>query len=174
MMPTEHDEARMIPLTMGKVAIVDAADFDALSAYKWCAMQSGNGKFRAMRKGPRNGGSGAAILMHRLVMSAPEGVKVDHINHDPLDNRRSNLRLCTHAENLRNVTSYRESSSQYLGVSWHKARGKWTAQIEIDGRKKHLGYFTEEAAAALTYDAAARAHYGAFANPNFKDDRDGQ
>ena len=166
MMPTEHDEARMIPLTMGKVAIVDAADFDALSAYKWCAMQSGNGKFRAMRKGPRNGGSGAAILMHRLVMSAPEGVKVDHINHDPLDNRRSNLRLCTRSQNICNRRMPRGPNTPYRGVSRRQDCKSWRAQIKADGRNIHLGNFHTPEEAARAYDAAARHYYGEFATLN--------
>ena len=161
-MTTEHDEARTIALSRGQVAIVDAADYDALSAYKWCVQRGSGGDWRAMRKAPRAGGAGDSILMHRAIAGAPSGMVVDHINHNSLDNRRANLRVCTHAENLRNRTGNKDSSSQYLGVSWHKARGKWTAQIEIEGRKKHLGYFVDE-------ESAARQFYAEFANPNFKE-----
>jgi hypothetical protein len=95
-------------------------------------------------------------------------MEVDHVNGDGLDNRRSNLRVCTHAENARNQSSRtRMSTSRFRGVVWAKDRRKWRAMIGDNGRTVHLGNFTDEIEAAQAYDRAAREMYGAFARLNF-------
>ena len=91
----------------------------------------------------------------------------DHINGNGLDNRRENLRICTHAENQRNSRSARGSSSQYKGISWNKRDKRWYSHIRIDDKQQHLGVFTSEVKAAKAYDAAALKHWGRFAKPNF-------
>ena len=160
-------DTRTIPLTQGQVAIVDAADFERLSQWKWYAHLEHNG-YRAYRQTPRVEGRQRTQSMHRAIIDAPASMMVDHINHDPLDNRRANLRLCTRIENGRNRRgSQAGSSSQFLGVSWHKGDGKWHARIAVNRRPKLVGSFTCEIAAALAYDAAARELFGEFANPNF-------
>ena len=105
--------------------------------------------------------------MHRLILNAMKGMDVDHINHDGLDNRRSNLRLCTRSENLRNQRALR-SSTGLKGIHLDK-RGRWTAYIKPNAQKSHkfLGYFDNAIDAAVAYDAAARQHYGEFARTNF-------
>lgn len=162
------ENTRLIPLTQGKHAIVDAADYEMMAAHRWFAqcMRSG---FYAGRNSTAVNGKRSMILMHRAIMAAPSGMMVDHINHNPLDNRRANLRLCTNAENTRNSTARKGATSQYIGVHWSKARGKWVAEIRVDGRKKYLGCHTCEIDAALAYDAAAREYFGEFANSNFSD-----
>lgn len=92
---------------------------------------------------------------------------IDHINHDTTDNRISNLRNCSHKENVRNTTSTKGSSSKYLGVYFDASRQKWAAAISPERRKIALGRFDCERKAALAYDAAAKQHFGAFANLNF-------
>lgn len=162
------ENTRLIPLTQGKHAIVDDSDFEWLSRWKWHASKDHNGTFRARRTERSGNGKRLAILLHRVIIDASEAEHVDHINHDPLDNRRANLRVCTIGENNRNTTSRQNSTSQYIGVSWHKRDRIWRAQIRANDKVLHLGTFTCEVAAARAYDDAARIHHGAFANPNFE------
>ena len=150
---------KVIELTQYKFALVDDADYDALAAVKWCAQKDGHTTYAV-----RNS-EGRTVLMHRVITAAPQGVQVDHINGDGLDNRRDNLRLCTHAENLRNQR-VKPHSSKYKGVYWDARDGKWQAQIRIDGRKKNLGYFTSELDAGRAYDEAAVKYFGEFARKN--------
>lgn len=158
--------AAYIPLTKGLCAIVDADDYDTLMRwnwYSWC----GKAATYAIRNAPLTDGKRGTLHMHRVIMDAPDNMRVDHINHNGLDNRRANLRLCTNAENSRNTTSAKGSLSKYLGVSWDSGSGKWRAHIRIKGGRLALGRFFDEAEAARAYDAAARLHHGVFANPNF-------
>ena len=109
---------------------------------------------------------------HRLAFFYMEGYCpefVDHINGIKDDNRWSNLRPATHAQNMRNRRSQKGSSSKFLGVSKHTASGKWQAYIRVNGKNTNLGYFKKEEDAAKAYDAAASKHFKEFANLNFKD-----
>lgn len=160
------ENARAIPLTQGFVAIVDAADYEALAAFVWTASRN-RSTIYAGRKARDDDGVRRTIKMHRVIMGPPPGLVVDHINGDGLDNRRANLRICTHSENQRNRRSANGSSSQYLGVSWIAQRSKWQARIRYGGKQHHLGLYPSEIDAAKAYDAAAQKHFGQFANPNF-------
>ena len=82
--------------------------------------------------------------------------QVDHIDRDPLNNHISNLRWATSGENIRNKSSYKNSSSKYKGVSFDKRNGKWRAQLKINNQNKHLGYFHCEIEAALVYNKKAK------------------
>ena len=99
--------------------------------------------------------------MARLIMYAPEGMDVDHKNGDPLDNRRKNLRVCTHRQNCQGRRPNKNCLSKYKGVSWFK--GKWTAMIN----QKYLGRFDNEINAAKAYDEKAKELYGEYAYINF-------
>lgn len=101
--------------------------------------------------------------MHRRIMKAKKGEYVDHINHNPRDNRKSNLRLCTNSEN--NMNRYLQSNSKtgYKGVSWSIVGNCWRAYIKVRGQQLHLGYFDTKEQAALAYNEAALVHHGAFA-----------
>jgi len=83
----------------------------------------------------------------------------DHIDGDPANNRWTNLRECTTAENAQNTASHKNSSSKYVGVGWHKGGQKWRAQIKINGKKKHLGLFETEAEAYAAYCKAKSEHH---------------
>lgn len=157
-----------IQLTRGKVALVDDADYEALNQYKWCVAHGQTGGFYAVRAGlARDGQRKRTILMHRQIVGAAAGVDVDHANGNTLDNRRRNLREATRSQNCANRHKRPASSSKYRGVHWKKANGKWAAQIKVNGHIRHLGLFADEQEAARTYDAAARAVFGEYANPNF-------
>jgi hypothetical protein len=115
--------------------------------------------------------NGENYKAHRLAWLLHYGVwpedQIDHINNVRDDNRIENLREATHSQNSRNISSRKGSTSKYLGVSWDKRSDKWLAQIQVDGKTKHLGYFTVEEDAARAYDRAAIKHFGIYANLNF-------
>lgn len=158
-----HDQTMLIPLTQGKFAVVDAQDYDRLSRYKWCAAKSKK-TFYAERFS-----NGRLIKMHREIIHTPKGMQCDHINHNGLDNRKSNLRLCTNAENLRNQKPAGNGSSRYKGVSWSKQRRKWRASICCDYRVRTIGRFDNKPQAAMAYDDKAIELFGEFAYLNFPD-----
>jgi hypothetical protein len=151
---------RHISVGRGRTVVVDAADFDWLSRHTWHA--AGSSEYARATIG------GKSVSMHRLIMNAPLGKVVDHINGNRWDNRRSNLRICTPGENLRNARKGR-GTSRFKGVFWDSQRRKWGAGIYRDGRHFWLGYFTDEVEAAKAYDRAARELFGAFAHLNFPD-----
>lgn len=105
-------------------------------------------------------------------MDCPKDMQVDHIYHDTLDNRRSNLRICTPSENSRNTRSLRESSSTYKGVSFFRRNGKWRSTIWYNGKQVSLGYFFNEIEAAKAYDKASLAYYKDFSCLNFPELKD--
>lgn len=107
-------------------------------------------------------------LLSRMLMNFPKGKLVDHIDHNRLDNRRCNLRVCSYSENGRNRTSRKGSTSGFLGVHWSNSHGKWVAKIRSNGHVKHLGYFDIEIEAAKAFDTAAKKIHKEFANLNFK------
>ena len=149
-----------LPLSKGKVTIIDAADFEKVGHLKWyyssggyaCRTKKVNGKKRT-------------VQLHRVLMDAPDKKQVDHINGDTLDNRSANLRLCTQAENKRNRKAI-GGKSKYVGVRPGR-RNAWRAQIKTNGKYLYLGLYLTEKAAARAYDAAARKLYGEFASLNF-------
>lgn len=159
------EPTREIPLTQGFVALVDAADYDAVMASKWCAVRDRIGAAYAVRNVLRLDGARTMQKLHTFLTGWPY---VDHINGNGLDNRRSNLRPATHVENMQNMKIRSGNRSGFKGVS--RALGKWRARIRLDGRQRHLGCFTTREAAARAYDTAAREHFGEFACVNFPND----
>ncbi len=158
---------RTILLTQGKVAIVDDEDYGRLSMHKWHVQYiPANGTYYAMR-GVRDGERHKSLGMHREILDAPEGTCVDHINHDPLDNRRANLRFCTHAGNMRNRVKHCQSSSRFKGVWLNKPRAKWRAGLKVNGQSVMVGTYGDEIEAAQAYDEAALHYFGEFASLNF-------
>lgn len=139
-------------------ALIDA-QFADLSRYKWRLHKS----YAIGWVGKRG------VLLHRHITKAARDLSVDHINHDPLDNRLSNLRLCTHAENMRNIDKKAKATSGYKGVSFYKRDGTFSAYITKNYKKIHIGYFQTAKEAAQAYDHKARELFGEFANLNFKE-----
>jgi hypothetical protein len=148
--------------------VVDEADLDLVQAYRWHVMPARHttyavatvGSPRAMR---------TTIRVHRLIMDAPQDVEVDHIDHDGLNNRRSNLRLATGTQNLGNMRHRGGTTSRYKGVYWSARDRRWLATISVASKSIHLGSFVIEEEAARAYDAAAVQAFGEFAYLNFPD-----
>jgi len=146
---------REIPLTQGKVALVDDEDYEELSEYKWYALKVGN-TFYAVRnstKQENESGYPATICMHRQILGIIlSPLQVDHINGGGFDNRKSNLRITTQRQNRQNL--HIKQSSIYPGVCWNKGHNKWQACIRINGKQKYLGYFSTELEAFQAYKNA--------------------
>jgi len=155
-----------ITLTQGKVALVDDTDMPLVAAHRWTAFRSRNTWYAKCRI------NGKTIYLHRLIVGASRGIIVDHINRDGLDNRRENLRVVTHGQNMMNSVGRRAvRGSAYKGVSLRNHPFKpFRACIHVEGKQKHLGYFSCEIDAARTYDTAALYYFGEHSRVNFSKD----
>jgi hypothetical protein len=145
--------------------LVDDEDYDELIKHKWSVIKSRNNYYatRFIHS------SKFTMKMHRQVMNVTDPkILVDHKDHNGLNCQKSNMRVCTVSENCRNQRARKGSSSKYIGVHFYKPRSKWNAKISINGKIKHLGYFSNEEDAARARDEASKEHYGEFANLNFK------
>jgi hypothetical protein len=157
---------KKISLTKGLIAVVGDEDFDYLSQFKWYSVGH-DGKEYAARYGGRNKGLAQHIRMHRVVLNAPNGTEVDHVNRDRLDNRKLNLRLATRSQNGSNRDKFAgRTHSAFKGVTYHKRDRCWQATICVNGDYIHLGYFNTERGAALAYNNAAVKYHGEFAKLN--------
>lgn len=160
-----------IPLTQGKVAIVDDEDFEIFKQYKWHYAAG-----YARRNKRLENGSRKIEFMHRLIAKTPEGLIADHINGNTLDNRKVNLRNVTSAQNARNARKKSKAKSKYKGVTFFKRKkdviGKWVSVIQVDGKSVKLGYFNSEVKAAEAYNEAAIKYHGEYAVINEVDKMD--
>ena len=155
---------RSVPLTQGALALVDDADYAALTQMgNWCLSNRGYAVHYTRIDGQRK-----VLFMHRVIMAAPPQLQVDHINRDRLDNRRANLRFATRSQNQANKGLQRNNSSRFKGVSWNK--GRWEARIRYNGARLYLGRFDDPVLAARAYDALSRYLYADFAGLNFPDE----
>jgi hypothetical protein len=159
---------RTIPLTQGKVTLVDDEDYEMLSQWKWCA-QRNRTDFYAVRQIPNpdpNGRRQITLYMHAFLCPAPEGMDTDHINRHGLDNQKANLRPATKPQNSHNRGSQSNNSSGYKGVDCRRGVGQWRARIMVDSKRITLGVFDTAEDAARAYNEAARLHHGEFAFQN--------
>lgn len=146
-----------VPLTKGLVALIDDEDFALVSQHKWRAKpEKKTGSFYAIRTSYK--GRQHSIYMHRLVLNAPDGMGIDHINHNPLDNRKENLRLVTVAQNQHNAKVRKDNKTGFKGVAM--TGNRYRACIKRGGKQIHLGTFENATDAAKAYNAAAREFYG--------------
>lgn len=158
-------------LTRGYHALVSLEDIDRVSQIKWRVRIDSDGRPLAVAHKPGSGKRGKEITLHRFIVDAQPGQIVDHINGDTLDDRRSNLRVCRNAENIRNQRPHRDKrTSKLKGVYFQPSRRSFRAQITVDRRKINLGNYPTEVEAAHAYDNAARRHFGDFARLNFQEE----
>ena len=146
-----------------RAAVVDAIDYLKLKDHKWFAQPKRSGGFYAFRYVYENG-KRTYFMMHREIMGFPEGLQVDHINGNGIDNRRSNLRVATAQQNAAN--SKRRPGRTSKGAHYLKKQDRWRSCICVNGHSIHLGTFLTEAEAAKAYDDAAVKHFGEFAQIN--------
>jgi hypothetical protein len=160
---------REIELTRGQKALVDDADYKELNKYKWYAAWRPRQRLFYACRHDENGRQRRCIYMHRQIMKARPGQRVDHVHSsDTLNNRRENLRFCTQSQNMYNTRKLSISAtSRYKGVYWHHGCRKWCAQITIEHKRHHLGLFLVEEDAARAYDVAAQRVATRFALTNF-------
>lgn len=162
---------KLLPLTKGYHAIVDDDDYYWVSQFNWFALELDNKVYarRSKKKGILKSNEPYEIYLHRVVTRCTDKTKViDHIDHNGLNCQKDNLRICTLTENKRNIRSYNNSTSTFLGVSYDKIRNKWVAQLTHNSIKILNKRFNTEKEAALAYDISAKTYHGTFANLNFK------
>lgn len=159
----------------GHVIKFDVEDWRFFFEHRWQIFTSGTKNNKThyavshVRRGPWFNGSRkpVKIRLHRLIMCAPGGVFVDHVNNNGLDNRKENLRPCTIQQNARNSRAA-SGSSRFKGVSWNKQYKMWSVQIKVATQKRlYVGRFHSEIEAAEAYDRMALKHFSDFAHLNF-------
>ncbi len=154
-----------ILLGNGKFTMIDEDDYKNLSQWKWSCSYNGYA-WRRVSLGYVNGKRKRAIIfMHRFIMNTPSDMITDHINGDKLDNRKSNLRICTYTQNSRNSISKR-GSSKYKGVYLDKSENRWVAQIVVNKKTKFLGRYNTQEEAASIYNNEAKKQFGEFSRVN--------
>lgn len=158
---------KTIPLTQGYITVVDDDVYEWAKKFNWCVMRR-NQLRHVMAHGKATKGGRKTLYLHRIISGAKSGEIVDHVNGDGLDNRKSNLRICTRRQNTLNQRKHVEASSQFKGVTLRKDKNLWQAYITVSGKRKHLKYWLNEIDAAKAYDAAAKKYFGEFASLNFR------
>lgn len=152
-----------IRLTNGMFTVVDDDDFDRVKDYNW--------QHRSRKGAPSYVGCTKSknkikrwIHLHRLIMNCPENMEVDHIDGDGLNNCKSNLRICTHRENILNRSVNKRKDNSMKGVGLHE--GRWRSRIASEGKKFFLGHFPTMELAAIAYNEKAKELHGEFAKLN--------
>lgn len=152
--------SKAVPVgTKGDYALVDEEDYDRVMEHNWCLCS------KRGYVGSRI--NGKIVLMHRFIMNPPDDMEVDHIFHNTLDNRKSQLRVCNRQQNCQNTRGV-AGTSTFKGVYWSTFYKKWVSSIIHNGIYIHVGYFTDEVEAARAYDIKVRELRGDFAYTNFK------
>ncbi len=157
---------KKIPLTHGKFALVDDEDYDWLMQWKWCAWVHRK-TWYAIRTIHTVGRLTRTVRMHREILKVPDGVLVDHRNHNGLHNYRSTIRPCTVQQNNHNRRIASNNTSGFKGVSWKAEKRKWVSHITVGGTTFYLGSFHCIVKAAKAYDTAAKEKFRDFARLNF-------
>lgn len=151
---------KQIKLTKNKYALVDDEDYDFLNQWKWHYHSMGYASRRKWIKGQNRQES---ILMHRFLMNTPVGMDTDHINRNKLDNRRSNLQICTKGLNHQRAKLQSNNTTGYKGIVWYKPTNRWRVAIKFNKKGIHLGYFKELTEAISAYNNKALELFGSMA-----------
>lgn len=151
-----------LPVSGGRFTKIDNEDYELLSKFTWYFWT--DGVFCQQRI--KETGKKKTIRINRLIMKYPKSMVVDHINHDILDNRKCNLRICTIGQNDKNQKLRRTSTSGFKGVTWNTKDKKWRAKIRLNYKYIFLGGFDNKIDAAKAYDEGATKYHGEFACTN--------
>lgn len=154
-------EIALIPLPDGLFAVIDADDIELVSPFSWRSRRSRSVRY-VVSNLPRSPSGRGEITLHRLILPTGPGLVVDHIDGDTLNNRRSNLRVATSAENSRNRGPQSNNKTGFKGV-YSNGRGKYVARIRVNRKGYHLGEFMDAQSAHAAYCAAAADLHGEFA-----------
>lgn len=163
---------REVPLTKGFVALVDDADYDRVVTRRWHARKNSNSRlgrhYACTRRLASDGGRRGSIDLQRFILEAPAGTIVDHVNRDPLDCRRANLRFATASQNSANAEQ-RPSPHGYRGVRLRKTLGYFACVRFKKKEHRTPGFYPTAKEAAAAYDDLARRFHGEYAFVNFPD-----
>lgn len=144
----------------GVAFFFDCEDSELIQRHNWMLSKRGYITCKIKRKN---------VCLHKLLIKCDSSFDIDHISGNKLDNRKSNLRVCTHQENLFNQRIRSTNKTGFAGVAWHDGAKKYEAYVHCAGKKHYLGLFHNAEDAAIARDSKARELYGEFANPNFPD-----
>ena len=158
------EQIKLHPLSQGLVATIDKVDYSRVSKLKWFAGKDYNTVYAFANITKPQGRR--RLMMHQLISDTNDGEECDHIDGNGLNNCRSNLRACTHQQNIFHAKPYRNTSSQYKGVSWNKKAKRWIANIRLNNKVTYLGSYGDEVEAALAYNKAAEKLFGEYAYLN--------
>lgn len=159
---------KRISLSQGLFALVDDRDYENLSKVNWHVSTANNRKYAVRHVYTNIDGikKDKIVRMHRVIMKAPADMLVDHKDNNTLNNQRENLRVCTKAENNRNVSPRKDNKFGYKGVNYKKGINRFRAYISTGVKCLHLGYFKTAKEAAAAYNKAAKKYHGEFAYLN--------
>lgn len=159
---------KTIPLTKGLVGLVDDEDFERVNQYKWTTAYSKALGIAYAQRSVKINGKWTHVLLHRVIMNAKKGQRIDHADGNGVNNQKYNLRLCTPAENQRNVKCHRDNVSGFKGVKPNRnsRRNPWSSFIFVNGRTKYLGCYPSRIDAAIAYNIAAIGNFKEFARLN--------
>ena len=143
--------------------VIDPDDFPRVSEHSWSHGKRGYAVYHTSRRSPEGQ---KAIPLHRFLMRPPDNMDVDHISGDKLDNRKCNLRLCSHQQNMFNQKKRETNTSGFMGVSQHSC-GRFEAYVHKNGKKHYLGLYDTAELAARARDRAAQELYGIYAKLNY-------
>ena len=149
-----------VTLTRGYEAVIDAADVLLVGGWNWFALVRPHTVYAyrtdcsSLKK--------RTVMLHRVIAGEPEALEVDHIDCDGLNNRRSNLRAATRAQNMHNMRTPKRNTSGFKGVGFDRLSGQWRAYIKINGKQHHLGCFTTPEDAHEAYVTASDRLHGEF------------
>ena len=139
-----------------KSILIDADDLPRVSEHIWSIKKCGRTWYPFIKQKDK------VVTLGRFLLDAQSGQVVDHIDGNGMNNQRNNLRFVTQQQNTWNKRRSRTSSSKFKGVSWHKKSHCWRATIRVRGKYENLGFFQDEAKAAIAYEKRAREVQGIF------------
>ena len=149
-----------LSLNKGRFTVlIDSEDLERVSSRRWYVAGNGYVYSQTMIEGVKH-----IMLLHRFIMNCPKECVVDHKDHNPLNNSKVNLRICSRRQNGQNCRIDRKNNtSGYRGVYWNARRSKWQVGVKINGRCATVGYFDCKEAAARHFNKKAQELYGEFA-----------